>query len=70
LYADPNNEFIYLLDRAGKRVVVTDKKGNYKAQYINDKIGDAINLAVSEADKKIILLTGEKLMQIEIKHLN
>lgn len=68
IYADPDNSYIYLLDKAGKRVVVTDKKGTYKAQYIDDKIGDAINLAVSEKDKKIILLTGEKLLQIDIKN--
>lgn len=70
LYADPNNSYLYLLDIAGKRVVVVDKKGAYKAQYSDDKIGQAVNLVVSEKDKKIILLTGEKLMQMEIRHLN
>lgn len=68
LFADPNNTNLYLLDKAGRRIVVTDKSGKYKAQYLDDKIGEAINLAVSEADKKIILLTGEKLLQIELKH--
>lgn len=70
IYADPDNNYLYLLDRAGKRVVVTDKKGSYKAQYSDDKIGEAISLVVSEKDKKIILLTGEKLLQMEIRHLN
>lgn len=69
LYADPNNQYVYLLDRAGKRVVVIDKNGKYKAQYINDQVSEAINLVISEAEKKIILLTGEKLLSIEIKHL-
>ncbi len=69
LYADPDNQYIYLLDRAGRRVVVTDKKGGYKAQYVGDKIGDATNLVVSETDKKIILLTGDKLLSVEIEHL-
>lgn len=68
IYADPNNTYLYLLDRAGKRVVVTDKRGTYKAQYFDDQIENAINLAVSEESKKIILLTGEKLLQIEIRH--
>jgi hypothetical protein len=67
--ADPDNQYIYLLDKAGKRVVVVDKKGGYKAQYINDQIADAKSLVVSEAQKEIILLTGDRLLSIEIKHL-
>ncbi len=64
----PDNQYVYLLDRAGKRVVVTDKKGIYKAQYINDAIAGAINLVVSEPDKKIILLTGDRLYSINISN--
>jgi hypothetical protein len=64
--ASPDNENIYLLDRLGKRVVVTDKKGVYKAQYIDAQIENATNLAASEADKKIILLGGDKLYSLEL----
>jgi hypothetical protein len=66
LYANPDNQYLYLLDRAGGRVVVTDKKGVYKAQYVDSQISGAINLVASEADKKIILLTGDKLYSIDI----
>ena len=69
IYADPDNQYLYLLDKAGKRVVVVDKKGKYKAQYISDQIAGATGLVVSEAQKEIILLTGDKLLSIEIKHL-
>lgn len=69
LYADGDNADIYFLDRAGKRVVVTDKNGKYIAQYIDDQISGATGLVVSEAAKKIILLTGDKLLSIDIKHL-
>lgn len=69
IYGDADNAGIYLLDRAGKRVVVTDKKGKYVAQYISDQIAGATGLVVSEADKKIILLTGDKLYSIDIRHL-
>ena len=69
IFADADNQYLYLLDRSGKRVVVVDKKGVYKSQYSDDQIGGANNLIVSEADKKIILLTGDKLYSIDIKHL-
>jgi len=69
LYADPDNQYVYLLDKAGNRVVAVDKNGKYKAQYINDQISSASTLVVSESQKKIILLTGDKLLSIEIKHL-
>lgn len=68
IYSSDETEFIYMLDKQGKRVVVLDKKGNYKAQYTSDEIQKANSLVVSEEDKKIILLTGEKLLSIEIKH--
>jgi sugar lactone lactonase YvrE len=68
VYADADSEDLYFLDRAGKRVVVTDKKGIYIAQYVDEQIGNATNLAVSEADKKILLLTGDKLYSIELKN--
>ena len=66
--ADPDNQDLYFLDRAGNRVVVTDKKGVYKAQYTNGQISNATSLVVSEADKKIILLTGDKLLSLDIKN--
>lgn len=68
IYASPENQYLYLLDRAGSRVVVTDKKGNYKAQYVDPLISSAINLVASEADKKIILLTGDKLFSMNIQN--
>lgn len=66
--ADPDNQYVYLLDKAGKRIVMIDKNGKYKAQYINDQISNATKLVASEAEKKIILLTGDKLLSIELKN--
>lgn len=65
--ADPDNQYVYLLDKMGKRVVVIDKNGKYKAQYISDQVSSASTLVASEAEKKIILLTGDKLLSIELK---
>lgn len=66
MYASDETEFMYILDKSGKRIVVVDKKGVYKAQYQASEIGNATGLAVSEENRKIILLTGEKLLSIEL----
>ncbi len=66
LYANPDNQYIYLLDKAGGRVVATDKKGAYKAQYVDSQISEASNLVASETDKKIVFLTGDKLYSLDI----
>ena len=68
IYASPDNQYLYLLDKAGSRVVVIDKTGKYKAQYVDLGISQAINLVASETDKKIILLTGDKLYSIDLQN--
>jgi hypothetical protein len=69
IYTNEEAGFVYILDKTGKRIVVLDKDGNYKAQYFSDRLSEANDLVVSEAQKKIILLAGSKLYFIEIKHL-
>ncbi len=70
IYTDEELEYLYILDSDNKRVVVVSKDGEYKAQYVADGIGEAKSLVVSEKEKKIILLTGEKLILVEMRHLN
>lgn len=67
IFSNDESEFFYILDTQNKRVVVTDKKGSYKAQYTGEGIGQAKGLVVSEKEGKILLLTGDKLLVIEIK---
>jgi hypothetical protein len=69
IYTNEEAGFVYILDKTGKRIVVLDKDGNYKAQYFSDRLSEANDLVVSEAQKKIILLAGSKLYFLEIKHL-
>ncbi|GAG50039.1 unnamed protein product, partial [marine sediment metagenome] len=70
IYTNEELEFLYLLEPENKRVIVLDKSGEYKAQYVSGSIGEAIDIAVSEKEGKIILLTGEKLFSIEIEHID
>jgi hypothetical protein len=67
LFTSKDCENLYVLDRKNTRVVVFDKKGNYLAAYLWSGIAGANQLAVLEDLKKIYLLTGERIYEIEMK---
>ncbi|MDP3994365.1 MAG: hypothetical protein Q8P91_00855 [bacterium] len=69
IYADETTKGVYLLDKSNKRIIVLLKDGSYQALYSSEKIGETVDFAVSEEEKMIILLTGDKLHSIELKHL-
>ncbi len=69
IYTNEDLNFLYVLDPDSERVVVLTKDGEYKAQYKSEKIKEANKLSVSESEGKMVLLTGDKLYSIELKHL-
>ena len=69
IYTNEELKYVYLLEKSKKRVVVLEKDGKYKAQYTAEKIGEATDLAVNEEEKRIIILVGDKLFSLEVKHL-
>ena len=69
IYANETTKGIYLLDKNNKRIIVLSKEGSYQALYSSDKIGETVDFAVSEDNKTIILLAGDKLYSIELRHL-
>ncbi len=69
IFASEDNEGVYFLDKAGSRVVVTDKKGSYLAQYVAEGISSASKIVATEKDKKLIFLTTDKLFSLELKHI-
>jgi hypothetical protein len=69
IFTEEELESLYLLDTENERVLVTDKSGEYKAQYIAPDIRKAKGLAASEEEKKLILLTNDKLLSIDLEHL-
>lgn len=70
IYTNEELEHLYLLDNDNARVVVVDKEdGLYKAQYESESLMGAKDLVVSENEGKIIVLTGDKLQVLQIRHL-
>lgn len=68
IYTDEDLESLYILDKEVGRVVVLTKDGEYQAQYLGERIKEANQIAVSESERKIILLSGGKLLSIELMH--
>ena len=69
IHSNEENKYLYLLDKEGGRIVVLEKNGNYKAQYQSDKFKEGTGIIVSEKTSKAIILTKEKLIQVDLKHL-
>lgn len=67
VYANVNDDNIYVLDNGNSRIVVLDKSGAYKAQYKAGVIKNAKDFDVFEEDKKIFVLTPGKIYQIDLK---
>lgn len=67
IYTNENLKYLYILERDTGRVVVLEKSGKFKMQYISDQIKNASDLVVDEKNQKIILLSGSKLVYFEPK---
>jgi len=67
LYTNIDFENIYVLDNGNSRIVVVGKDGGYKEQYQTDILAKAKDFEVSENDKKILVLSEDKIYEIEIK---
>lgn len=67
IFTNASTDNIYILDNGNSRVVVLDKSGAYKSQYQADVIKNAKDFDVSESDKKIYILSGGKVYQIDLK---
>jgi len=68
LYTGVEEEHIYILDKGNSRLVILNKNGEYYSQYLNGEIKNTNGLVVSEKEKKIFLLSGSKIYQIELKN--
>jgi hypothetical protein len=66
IYTNETLKNVYVLDKQNGRVVVIDKNGKFKMQYVSDNIKNTNDLVVSEEKGKIILLSGSKIIYVSI----
>lgn len=67
IYVSEKEDRAYLLDSENSRLVVLKKNGEYVAQYTGDKFKTVSNLVVDDASKKIFLIEGSKLYQLDLR---
>ena len=68
IWTSDTSTMLYVLDANEKRVVVFDKdKGTLITQYQSDQFVDLKSMIVDEANKKISVLAGNKVLQFEMK---
>lgn len=67
VYTDSELDSVYVLDRENSRIVELDKKGEYKFEYLVDEAKIGEDIAVSYQDKKIFLLSQNKIFEIPLK---
>lgn len=66
IFASNATSGLYLLDAANKRVVVFDKTGQYRSQYIIDNIDNPEKIWVDEGAKIMLVKTGTKVYRIQM----
>lgn len=66
LIVPPSLELIYVLEPAQNRLVVYDKQGIFLTQYTSDKFTNLIDFAVDESSKKVYLLNGQTIYQLDV----
>ncbi len=70
IWTDADSTFVYVLDPAGKRLLVYAKEtGAFTSQYYSDAFADLKDFHVDEAARTIYLLSGSKLFAIAATHL-
>ncbi|MCL4387326.1 hypothetical protein M1307_02940, partial [Patescibacteria group bacterium] len=67
IWTNVDSEKVYILDKGNGRIVVLDKTGAYKEQYQAGIIKNAKDFDISEKGKKILILSGGKIYEIDLK---
>jgi hypothetical protein len=63
-FTDENCQNLYILDRQNIRIVVINKEGQYQKSYFWPGLAGAYDLAVLEEQRKIFVLTGERVYEM------
>ncbi|MBI3103510.1 hypothetical protein HYZ05_01060 [Candidatus Daviesbacteria bacterium] len=66
-FVSSDTDNLYVLDSGNSRLLILTKIGAYKGQMAGEKFGSASDLVVDEKGKKVYLLEGSKIFQVDLK---
>lgn len=66
LFTDANSKNIYVLDTGNNRVVILDKTGNVIETLTSPSFTNTKDFVVKESQKKIYILNGTELLQVDL----
>ena len=66
IVTDITTEGLYVLDPGNSRIVKFDKTGKYQNAYSASVLSTAKDFTVDETNKKIQILSGEKVWQMSL----
>ncbi len=67
LFISSETDNLYLLDSGNSRLLILTKIGAYKSQISGEKFAATSDLIVDEKGKKVYLLEGSKIFQLDLK---
>ena len=67
IFTSSDTDNLYVLDSGNSRLLILTKTGKYKSQISGEKFGLATDLVVDEKGKKVYLLEGSKIFQVDLK---
>lgn len=67
IFTADEDKSLYVLDKHSQRILVFDKDGNYQSQYQWEELKNADDIAASEEEKKIFVLSQNKIYAIDMK---
>ena len=66
IFTSKDNQYLYLIEPAEKRVIILDKKGKIIAEYQSKEFKDLKDIWVTSGDKTIYLLSENKVFKIDL----
>lgn len=66
-FVSSDTDNLYILDSGNSRLLILTKTGSYKGAISGDKFAEASDLVVDEKGKKVYLLDGSKIFQVDLK---
>lgn len=67
IFVSSDTDNLYVLDSGNSRLLTLTKTGSYKGQMGGAKFATATDLVVDEKNKKVYLLEGSKIFQVDLK---